>query len=236
MDWADPCNGIVVGANGTIVKTSDGGKTWVNNSNGVFEAAQMGIANVFYHSVNNMFFNTAVTVYRSADQGTTNDAIFTEPNPNSFGIGTNQMTMVGKDIAFVAAYRSNSPSSLREAVIFRTLNASAAIPVWDTVKTFPMGTLAPQFKNIKFANKDTGYVTGNLGKVYRTVDGGATWTDISPDPTANGTASTTFSAMSVVNGKTVFIGGNSLKLFKSTDAGATWTNVSLVVPPAPTPI
>ena len=44
MDWADYCNGIVVGSNGTIAKTTDGGKTWINISNPILEAAQIGIS------------------------------------------------------------------------------------------------------------------------------------------------------------------------------------------------
>jgi gliding motility-associated-like protein len=234
MDWADPCNGVVVGTRGAIIKTTDGGQTWVNNTNPVLNAADIGITNVAYPAVNNMFFTTPVTVYRSADQGTTNDAIFTEPNPNSFGFATNQFTMVGKDIAFIAAFRG-SPV-VERAVIFRSLNASAATPVWDTVKAFPTGNFAPNFKNIRFANKDTGYVTANRGKVYRTVDGGATWNDVSPDTTASGNSTATYSALSVVNGKTLFVGGNSRKLFKSTDAGATWTDLTMAAPAAPIPL
>jgi gliding motility-associated-like protein len=121
-------------------------------------------------------------------------------------------------------------------MIFRSLNANAPAPTWDTVKTFPTGNLAPQPRNIKFANQDTGYITCNRGKVYRTVNGGNTWTDISPDTTAPGNATATYTALSVVSGKVLFMGGSSRKLFKSTDAGATWTDLTLVVPPAPTPV
>ena len=56
IDWADYCNGIIVGAYGTFIKTSDGGKTWVNNTNPVFEGANTGIASVAYQGVNSMFF------------------------------------------------------------------------------------------------------------------------------------------------------------------------------------
>src|SRR5688572_3846567 len=227
LDFADCDNGILVGTSGTIAKTSDGGKTWVDNSNPVFEAAQMGIANVVYQNVNNMFFTTPTSVYRSADQGTTNDVIFTEPSLSTFGFGFNQFAMPSADRAFIAAYRGNP--AIQRTMIFRTLNANAASPVWDTVKTFPNGGLAPQPRNIKFANIDTGYVTANRGKVYRTVDGGNTWTDVSPDTTAAGNSTANYTALSVVNGKTVFIAGNNRKLFKSTDAGVSWTDLTLAI-------
>jgi gliding motility-associated-like protein len=232
MGWADPCNGVAVGSNGTIIKTSDGGKTWVNNSNNVFDVAQISIGYVSYQTVNSMYFTAGTSIYNSPDQGTTNNAIFAEPNPN-FG-GFTAFAMPSPSIAFAIGYRF-SPE-VQRTVIFRTLNANTTNPVWDTVKTFPIGSLAPQPRNIKFANTDTGYVTCNRGKVYRTTNGGQTWVDVSPDTTAPGNATATYTGLSVVDGKTLFVGGSSRKLFKSLDAGATWTDMTLVVPAPPTPL
>lgn len=235
IDWADYCNGIAVGSNGTIAKTSDGGKTWVNASNALFDAAQVSLTNVIYPATNAMYFSTNsfgfIGIHRSTDQGQSYIPIFTEPNPSTFGIAN--FTMVGQSRAWAVGYRG-SPA-VQRTVIFRSLNPSAATPVWDTVKAFPNGTFAPQLKVIRFANQDTGYTCGNRGKVYRTIDGGTTWTDISPDTTVNSNGTTTYNALSVVNGKTIFIGGSSRKLFRSTDAGATWTDLTIAVPAAPTP-
>ncbi len=231
MDWADCNNGVIVGTSGTILKTNDGGKTWINNSSPVFEASQTGLGVVRYPSVNTMFFSTFNSVYKSIDQGSTNDVIFTEPNING---GINAFTTVGTDRAFAAGYRF-SPV-VERTVIFRTLNANAASPVWDTVKTFPVGNLAPQPRSIKFANQDTGYISFNRGKVYRTIDGGATWVDKSPDTLAFATTTANYTALSVVNGKTIYVGGNNRRLFRSTDAGETWTDITIAVPAGPSPI
>lgn len=230
MDWADYCNGLVVGSNGTIIKTTDGGKSWANISNPILEAAQVGLTNVQYQAVNNMFFSTGTSVFQSPDQGSTLNALFTEPNVNGF---LNGFTMQGQR-AWTIGYRF-SPV-VERTVIFRTLNAYAASPVWDTVKTFPTGTLAPQLRNIKFANQDTGYTSGNRGKVYRTTNGGTTWTDVSPDTLVNSNGTANYTALSVVNGKTLYVGGTSRRIFRSTDAGATWTDLTLPVPTTPSPI
>lgn len=232
MDWADLCNGVAVGSNGTIIKTSDGGNTWVNNSNPVFEAAQMSLSTVKYQAVNNMFFSTFTSIYKSADQGTTNDVLFTEPNPNG---QINGFTMVDGNVNRIWAIGHRFSGNERTS-IFRTLNANAASPVWDTVKAFPWGTLAPQLRNIKFANQDTGYVCGSRGKVYRTINGGTTWTDISPDTTRNSNNTATYTALSVVNGRTVYLGGSGRRIFRSFDAGVTWQDMTLPVPPNPTPL
>jgi gliding motility-associated-like protein len=233
MDWADVCNGVVVGSNGTVLKTSDGGKTWVNNSNPVFEAAQIGMGTVQYLAPDNMIFSAGYSIYQSTDQGNSvNNILFTEPVANSNGI--TKFTMVGLNRAYAIGYRF-SPY-VERTVIFRTLNANTPSPSWDTVKTFPNGTFAPQLRNIQFANQDTGYVAGSRGKVYRTTDGGNTWTDISPDTLVNGNGSANYTGLSVVNGTTVFVSGSSRKLFKSTNAGQTWTDLTIGVPAGPTPL
>ena len=104
------------------------------------------------------------------------------------------------------------------------------------MKTFPLSGLAPQPRVIRFANQDTGYISFNRGKVYRTTDGGNTWVDKSPDTLAFATTNTNYTALSVVNGKTIYVGGNNRRLFRSTDAGETWTDITIAVPPSPTPI
>jgi gliding motility-associated-like protein len=232
MDWADLCNGVAVGSNGSVLKTSDGGKNWINNSNPVFDAAGISYAHVQYLGVNNMILSAGYSIYQSTDQGNSvNNTLFTEPVANSNGIA--KFTMVGVDRAFAIGHRF---SGLERTVIFRTLNANSASPVWDTVKTFPNGTFAPQLRNIKFANQDTGYVTGSRGKVFRTIDGGNTWTDISPDTLVNSNGTANYTGLSVVNGTTVFVSGSSRKLFKSTNAGQTWTDLTVAVPAGPTPL
>ena len=223
MDWADCNNGVVVGSNGTFAKTIDGGKTWTDNSSSIFAAAQIGFSKVVYPAVNSMYFSSFNSLYKSPDQGSTIDVIFTEPDANG---QLKNFASVGTNRIWIAGYRSGPTTAQRRALIFRTSNATAVSPVWDTVGVFPTGTFVPQFNNIKFANQDTGYVCGSRGKVYRTINGGTTWTDVSPDTTVNSNASNNYSGLSLINGKIIFLGSSSKKMFKSIDAGVTWTDIS----------
>src|SRR5690606_26554915 len=156
------------------------------------------------------------------DQGITNDAIFTIPYASTMGISS--FDMKGLDSIWAIGYMY-SPS-VERTMVFRSFNANSATPVWDTVKTFPLGNLAPQLRNIQFANRDTGYIAGNRGKVYRTINAGDTWEAISPDTLVNNNNFATYTGLSVINGRTLYIGGSSKRLFKSTDAGLTWTDLT----------
>ncbi|HEX7845111.1 MAG TPA: gliding motility-associated C-terminal domain-containing protein [Chitinophagaceae bacterium] len=211
------------------MKTSDGGKTWVNNSDPTWDQSGLspgtGILNVKYPAVDKMFYLAGITLYRSPDQGTSYTALFAEPSGNA---SVNGFEQVG-DKAFVIAHRF---SGVQRTHIYRVNNVLTGPTTVDTYNNFvtgPTGNLAPQLRNIKFANADTGYTCGSRGKVFRTIDGGNTWTDISPDTLVNSNGTATYTALSVVNGRTIYVGGSSRKMFRSTDAGATWTDMTFTV-------
>jgi photosystem II stability/assembly factor-like uncharacterized protein len=229
IDWADYCNGVVVGNAGTILKTSDGGKTWINNSDPTWDQTNVtpgiSIPIVKYPAPDKMFYLGGTTLYRSPDQGITRTGLFAEPSGNA---AVNNLELVG-DRAFVIAYRF---SGIQRAFIYRINNVNTGpttVDIYNNFVTGATGSLAPQLRNIKFANADTGYTCGSRGKVYRTIDGGNTWTDISPDTLVNNNGSANYTALSVVNGRTIYIGGNTRKFFRSTDAGLTWTDMTFPV-------
>ena len=64
--------------------------------------------------------------------------------------------------------------------------------------------------------EETGWIVGELGRVFRTSDGGATWS-------RQNTGSTKpFLAISCIDEQTAWIGGKAGILYRTTDAGATW--------------
>jgi len=82
-------------------------------------------------------------------------------------------------------------------------------------------TAVPGFKDIDFFNATLGYGTGYTGNTIRkTIDGGLSWTDLSP-PITN----SIFGAYTIDANITYFVGTEG-KILKTDDAGATFNELS----------
>jgi photosystem II stability/assembly factor-like uncharacterized protein len=74
--------------------------------------------------------------------------------------------------------------------------------------------------SVSFPDKTTGYVTGTDKSLYKTIDGGANWTEI-----YSGLSVSSVDALFFVNTLIGYCGGASPSFKKTTDGGLTWTNV-----------
>jgi photosystem II stability/assembly factor-like uncharacterized protein len=50
---------------------------------------------------------------------------------------------------------------------------------WTAVKDFPFTPPADWIRRIKFVNTQVGYACADIGRIYKTEDGGAHWTSLS---------------------------------------------------------
>jgi PKD repeat protein/photosystem II stability/assembly factor-like uncharacterized protein len=85
---------------------------------------------------------------------------------------------------------------------------------WSSLSTSYVGN----FKAVFFNNANTGYAVGGnniTGVVYKTTDGGATWT-----PTT--IAASSLESVWFVSSSTGFAAGTNGKIYKTTNAGNTW--------------
>jgi gliding motility-associated-like protein len=223
ISFLDCNNGITAGGFGLIMSTTDGGKTWNDKTNQAWKASLLSIYGIA--AADNKFFFTLSNgnIYSTSDVAATNDLIFNSPIATTL----NGIAAVGKRI-WAVGIRYGEP--VYKAVLFRSLDGGTT---WDTTKTaFPTGTPAPNLQYIQFANQDTGYVVGTKGKVFRTFNGGDTWTDISP---AGSPATGSISSLGVssTNAKVAYFYVSAYPnkyLYKTMDAGATWKDVSPNLP------
>jgi photosystem II stability/assembly factor-like uncharacterized protein len=89
---------------------------------------------------------------------------------------------------------------------------------WEYLHASPTGN---NLYKIEFANNTTGWITGKMGTILKTTDGGNTWKNqytLSNDNIID---------LCVIDTGTLFILNNSNELLASTDGGDTWTLRSL---------
>jgi gliding motility-associated-like protein len=226
MAFADCNNGMVMGNAGLALATVDGGANWINKTIASF-GPTVSILGMDYPAANRLYFSaTNGNVYSSPDMATTiNLLLVPSRSSNVYGIstwGTGNTTRI-----WATAYRSTAPLNER-VVVYRSLNNGAT---WDTIKQFaamtPSTSLISQAQVIKFVSNDVGYMAGTRGYVYKTTDGGTTWTLISADPSlATNTGFTGQHAFGVYGNTLVYwtLISTTRYMYKSTNGGASWTS------------
>jgi len=78
---------------------------------------------------------------------------------------------------------------------------------------------AMSMRDIHFPNDSISYIVGNIGKVFKTIDGGNTWQDF----TSLGSLSGNLTSVYFLNSDTGFVGKtSSAAMFKTVNGGLTW--------------
>jgi gliding motility-associated-like protein len=221
LEFAD-CNTAIATGGASISVTTDGGKSWIDRRRQDFSALNISINGMTFPAPNRAYFATnAGTIYLSTDLGQTMDPVFNDAN-----FQMNDVAAVGADSIWAVAYSSFSVATAsRTSAIFRSIDKGVT---WQRLGTFPVGSTAPNLSKIAFPTRTTGYIAGNRGGVFKTTDGGTTWTNISPAAYA-GSTSMTYTEIQALDANTVFVIGNAFPnklVFRTTDGGATWTNIS----------
>lgn len=226
---AADCNNIIAVGGGQITVTTDGGQTWIDKVRQDFVNSFININSLVYNSTNKLYLGTSHGyVYNSADQGSTLDPIFTDPyyHPSAGNGSITALATSGNDRIW--AFGMRGPTALSErTMLFRTLNAGIS---WDTIKAWPLGADAASITEVDFPTATTGYAAGGKGRVFKTTDAGATWTNISPFPALNATM--VYSDIQCLDANTIFVIGNGFPrkvIYRSTDGGASWTDISPVI-------
>ncbi len=103
------------------------------------------------------------------------------------------------------------------------LHTNDAGQTWEVLFTLPPGA-DTTFNAPFFLDSNTGWVVGDNGLIWKTTDGGFTWTDQSPD-----TLITTshLQSISPVDANTIYVSGDDGAILKSTDGGSTWTDQTI---------
>jgi gliding motility-associated-like protein len=235
MTFADCNNGIVAGGS-SVMLTNNGGNSWTDRSRADFASLNISINGISFPALNKAYFATSVgNLYRSTDGGVTMDPIYA----NGL-VQLNDVATAGNDTIWATAYSAFSvPAANRTTTIIRSINNGVS---FQATGGFPVGTTSPNLGRISFVNNLVGYIAGTRNGVYKTTDGGSTWTNISPFPSLNNgpagfpNSFVTYQEIQALDANTVFVIGNMFtnvgvkRVYKTTDGGANWTDITGSIP------
>lgn len=229
IEFAD-CNNAIASGGGSIAVTNDGGKNWFDRTRADFVSLNININSHAYvpnDAAKAYFVTSTGTVYKSVNINVvppatpTLNPVFANSNEQVFDVAT-----AGVDSVWACGYSGFSVAAAsRSPKIFRSVNGGTS---WTTISTFPIGTTSQQFTQIEFPSRQIGYVAGNRDTIWKTIDGGVTWSKL-PLPTPGVTPQITYTSMYALDNNTVFLTGNGFPrkvVFRTTDGGNTWTDIT----------
>ncbi len=197
--FTNPQTGYVVGSDGTVLKTIDGGTNWFALTPGITD------------TLRSVFFTDDSTGYASGANG---KIIKTIDAGNSWvSLPSNVPNLIrsvffpSHDIGYVAG---------GGGVILKTIDGGAS---W----TPQISTITQDLISIRFINNDTGWAASSLGTfmsgiILKTMDGGSTWDTVYTN--TNG-----FLSVFCATADTIYSAGGFGVIAQSTDGGTTWNTL-----------
>ena len=143
---------------GVILKTLNGGSNWTTQVSGISQDL-----------INIRFLNTD-TGYCVSSSGTFMNGIVlktVDGGLNWISVYTNTYGLLGLAVVDQTIYAGGGYETI--------VKSDDAGSTWTQLNSNAAN--ANHFRSASFLNPDTGYVVGDLGKIYYTKDGGITWTD-----------------------------------------------------------
>jgi photosystem II stability/assembly factor-like uncharacterized protein len=245
--FLDQTRGWIVGDNGTILSTDDGGVSWTNRS--LVTAPPRNFLGVhFANTQTGVIVGNGGTIIRTTDGGST---WVSRPSPSTrtlrdvrfmddttvVAVGDTMTILYSTDGGFTWSVRTASgvPGQLTVSV----LNAVRRVPgtrrayaignrgmmvtttdagdTWTRQAVTIFGSL--ELRTLHFADQTSGWIGGAAGVLFRTNDGGATWIMPAPQPpTTQGLNGVIF--FTPTDG--IIAGGGGIFL-ATDDAGASWS-------------
>lgn len=209
----------IIGGPGIVLKTTDGGDTWVVQITPITDTARGST-----HPLRGISCPTATTCYAAGDGG----VILKTTNGGSAWVRQsvpNLSTFPGQaqpwfwDIWAPTATTAVAVGNV--GAVYRTTNGG------DTWTQLVIGLENHNLSGVFFVNATIGWLVGGPRQIHKTTDAGATWIAQTVD---TGTIPLSFSDVFSLDGATVWASGPFTFAVKSTDGGVSWTQVN--VPPA----
>jgi gliding motility-associated-like protein len=239
------CNTGIGAGGAAITRTLDGGKTWLDNNRPDFTSSFYSITGLSYPTLTKAYFSVNNgTIYRSDNANASQAAFVIDPIYSDVNFQMNDIAAIGNDTVYALGYSSFSvPTANRKSSIFRSYNNGVSWQAIDIVATTTTPAFtAPTLSQLAFPSRNIGYAAGSRNGIYKTIDGGSTWTSINPFPVVNqfptGFPNTAiiYTEIMAVDNNTVFAVGNMFtstgikRVYKTIDGGSNWIDITSNIP------
>jgi len=222
-----------------ILKSTDGGKTWV----------QLGASTFGRSTFTKLVLNPSRgTIIASTNTGHTSSStaalrvdpgvplgVYVSSNGGNTWTLTLKATYVASDLVLDPADSSVVYAAVDGGVFVSKDSGSTwtgplggGLPSTDSVGRVSLEISASSHLTVFAAIED---LSSSQGALYRTTDGGASWSSVNPPPTPRGQGGfcgdqcdyDLFVAIDPTDPNTIYLGG--LDLYRTTDGGTTWTDL-----------
>jgi len=227
--------GWVVGANGKILFTSNGGTTWSPQTSGTTQT----LFDVKFPSALNGFIIGGSNTFLKTTNGGVNWVLLTVPNMTS----TNDLDFTDNNTGYVCGAEGDVSRTTNGGVSWTKFDITSSdlvtIKVFDAATVIAAGVSGSVFKttnsganwvqqttgtnnfvsSIVFTDNNNGYFTtlGLTEAVFRTTNGGTNWTEVTSPGNTSG-----LNGLSMVNSSTVYGAGPDGVIRRTTNSGSTW--------------
>lgn len=196
VEFQNPDTGLVVGAQGIILRTTNGGKKW--------DLVNSGYSNDF----STVTFASKEIAFISGSNGIILKSINNGLTWSKLNSGVSSMLYSINFANINTGYCAGM-----EGVILKTTNGGNT---WGSIN----GYFSNHIYRINFLNKDTGFVAAKDGLIAKTINGGTSW---SQQQVGN---SNMISNISFVNQKDGIAVGDNGVIYKTSNTGETWNSVN----------
>lgn len=201
--FTDHLTGYAAGSLGTIIKTTDGGKSWITNISNTFQ----DLSEIFFiNKYEGFTVGSSGILLKTNDGGKSWSAVAS--GTNSY---LHDITITERSTGFCAGLNGTILKSTDKG---------------NSWKKLISGTSSPLFC-LSFLNGKTG-VAGGFNIIIKTTDGGKSWDNLDLDYTKVGSVA----GICYINNQTIYAAGNVAggAFSKTTDGGSSWEINSLGLP------
>jgi photosystem II stability/assembly factor-like uncharacterized protein len=201
--FANETNIVIAGLNGTCLRSTDAGLTWQTTN----APTNVSYYDVKFSSETTGFLGGAFgRIYKTTDAGAT----WTQKNTGTFGDVLGIAVVPDGQTIFAVVYDFSAE------IVKSTDNGET----WQIIQS----PTASKLNGINFISPLVGYVVGDQNSVYKTTNGGTSWTL----QTTTYMDVSAFFSISVLDENTAFACGGNQRIMKSTN-GTSWTAVNSTV-------